>query len=212
MVTEGRKIRLMDSRRRASALVDEAYRALGEAIVDGRLQAGDRLRDVELATLMGISRTPVREALQRLERIGLVEVAANRYTRVAALTDRARNDMREYAAHTIAAVLHVALPRCSDDELAETARIVEELHSAEGSPGYVSAMMALASHLVAVSRNVVFQKTFVQIDLVLRRNLEGWMSVDDDTRDTLFRHLHEQIARRDKNGATWTFLALHGFA
>lgn len=202
----------MDSRRRSSALVDEAYRALGEAIVDGRLRAGDRLRDVELAALMGISRTPVREALQRLERIGLVEVAANRYTRVAALTDRARNDMREYAAHTIAAVMHVALPRCTDDELLETARIVDDMQVADSSTDYVIAIMALASHLVAVSRNVVFQKTFVQIDLVLRRNLEGWSSVADGTRETLFRHLHEQIARRDTNGATWTFLALHGFA
>ncbi|OZD43156.1 hypothetical protein CH252_25325 [Rhodococcus sp. 06-1477-1B] len=202
----------MDSRRRSSALVDEAYRALGEAIVDGRLRAGDRLRDVELAALMGISRTPVREALQRLERIGLVEVAANRYTRVAALTDRARNDMREYAAHTIAAVMHVALPRCTDDELLETARIVDDMQAADSSTDYVIAIMALASHLVAVSRNVVFQKTFVQIDLVLRRNLEGWSSVADGTRETLFRHLHEQIARRDTNGATWTFLALHGFA
>lgn len=202
----------MDSRRRASALVDEAYRALGEAIVDGRLQAGDRLRDVELATLMGISRTPVREALQRLERIGLVEVAANRYTRVAALTDRARNDMREYAAHTIAAAMHVALPRCTDEELLDTARFVEEMRSAESSEQYVRAVMDLASHLVDVSRNVVFQKTFLQLDLVLRRNLEGWTSVSDGTRETLFRHFHDQVARRDTNGATWTFLALHGFA
>ncbi len=207
-----RKIRLMDGRRRASALVDAAYRSLGEAIVDGRLQPGDRLRDVELAALMGISRTPVREALQRLERIGLVEVAANRYTRVASLTDRARTDMREYAAHTIAGVLHVALDRATDEEIAETLALLDALRDAPSSRTYVGAMMALYSQLVAESRNVVFRKAFEQTDLVLRRNLDGWESIDDDTREPLFRHLREQTARRDANGASWTFLALHGFA
>jgi len=202
----------MDSRRRASALVDEAYRTLGEAIVDGRLRPGDRLRDVELAPLMGISRTPVREALQRLERIGLVEVAANRYTRVAALTDRARNDMREYAAHTIASVMHVALPRCSAEELATAVRLVDELRDAGCSATYVQAGLAFYAHMVAASGNVVFGKVFDQTDLVLRRNLEGWTSICDETRPTLFRHLRTQIAGRDTNGATWTFLALHGFA
>lgn len=202
----------MDGRRRASALVDDAYRSLGEAIVDGRLQPGDRLRDVELATLMGISRTPVREALQRLERIGLVEVAANRYTRVSALSDRARTDMREYAAHTIASVMHVALARATDDEIAATLPLVDALRDAESSRSYVAAALDLYGHLVAESRNVVFRKAFEQTDLVLRRNLDGWGSIDDDTREPLFLHLREQIARRDANGACWSFLTLHGFA
>lgn len=201
----------MDDRRRASALVDEAYRALGEAIVDGRLQPGDRLRDVELAALMGISRTPVREALQKLERIGMVEVAANRYTRVSEVSERARGDMREYAAHTIAAVMHIALPRCSDEEVQSIVSHVDGLRDAEDSSSYVLAALALHTHLVAVSRNVVFRKQLEQTDLVLRRNLEGWYT-SSETRAVLFEHLRDQIARRDTNGATWTFLSLHGFA
>ena len=67
---------------RGAVLGDEVYALLGEAILDGRLPAGERLRDQELAERLGVSRTPVREALQRLERTGLVEVAPNRYTRV----------------------------------------------------------------------------------------------------------------------------------
>lgn len=202
----------MDERRRASALVDEAYRLLGEAIVDGRLQPGDRLRDVELATLMGISRTPVREALQKLERIGLVEVAANRYTRVAALTERSRTDMREYATHTIAGAMRVGLRRCETDELEAAVTLASAMRDADSSRAYVDAVLAFYTHMVAVSRNIVFAKALDQTSLVLRRNLEGWQSVGDETRATLFRHLIDQISRRDANGATWTFLALHGFA
>jgi len=205
-------IRVMDTRRRASALVEEAYSALGEAIVDGRLQPGDRLRDVELAELMGISRTPVREALQKLERIGLVEVAANRYTRVSQLTDRARTDMREYAAHTIAGAMRVGLPRLTATDIDTAVRHVDAMRDAETSPSYVTAVLALYAHVVAGSRNIVFARALAQTQLVLRRNLDGWTSIDGDTRGPLFRHLRGQVSARDANGATWTFLALHGFA
>ena len=67
---------------RGTVLGDEVYALLGEAILDGKLAPGERLRDHELAERLGVSRTPVREALQRLERSGLVEVSPNRYTRV----------------------------------------------------------------------------------------------------------------------------------
>jgi DNA-binding GntR family transcriptional regulator len=203
---------MMDDRRRAPALVDEAYIALGEAIVDGRLQPGDRLRDVELAELMGISRTPVREALQKLERIGLVEVAANRYTRVAPLSDRQRTDMREYAAHTIAGAVRIGVRRCTDEEIVTAVDLVERMRAASTSREYVSGVLRFYAHMVAGSRNITFMKALQQTELVLRRNLDGWESITDGTRETLFRHLRDQISARDANGATWTFLALHGFA
>jgi DNA-binding GntR family transcriptional regulator len=49
-----------------------------EAIVDGRLLPGQRLKEVELARELGISRTPVREALLMLQAEGLVDAAPNR--------------------------------------------------------------------------------------------------------------------------------------
>ena len=56
------------------SLSDEVYARIGAAIVDGSLAPGERLRDGDIAAQLGISRTPVREALQRLERFGLVEL------------------------------------------------------------------------------------------------------------------------------------------
>jgi DNA-binding GntR family transcriptional regulator len=64
-------------------LRDVAFQAILEAIQTGVLRPGERLVDSELCQWLGVSRTPIREALGRLERIGLVEMAANRYTRVA---------------------------------------------------------------------------------------------------------------------------------
>jgi DNA-binding GntR family transcriptional regulator len=63
-------------------LSDDAFRVLRDAVLDGTLEPGERLRDDELVAWLGVSRTPIRSALERLRSAGLVELAANRYTRV----------------------------------------------------------------------------------------------------------------------------------
>src|SRR5438445_2952171 len=60
------------------SLVDIAYEALSEAITSGALLPGTRLREAALARHFTISTTPVREALRRLDREGLVRLSPNR--------------------------------------------------------------------------------------------------------------------------------------
>ena len=64
---------------------DEAYELLRGWIIAGTLEPGEQIRDVDLAESLGLSRMPVREALLRLVGEGLIEVSANRWTRVAPL-------------------------------------------------------------------------------------------------------------------------------
>ncbi|MGD1949401.1 MAG: GntR family transcriptional regulator [Leptolyngbyaceae cyanobacterium] len=65
---------------------DDVYVSLRDWIVSGELEPGEKLKDKELAAQLGVSRTPIREALRKLEDEGLVETAANRWTRVAPIT------------------------------------------------------------------------------------------------------------------------------
>jgi DNA-binding GntR family transcriptional regulator len=65
-----------------SFMREEVYNTLLGWIMEGELRPGEKLLDKELAESMGVSRTPVREALRRLEDKGLIESAANRWTRV----------------------------------------------------------------------------------------------------------------------------------
>jgi DNA-binding GntR family transcriptional regulator len=99
-------------------LRDQAYAAIRDAIVDGTLVPEERLRDQELCAWLGLSRTPVREALGRLERDGLVETAPQRFTRVAPLDRRAARDAFPVVAALHALAAELALARLVDGDRA----------------------------------------------------------------------------------------------
>ena len=61
-----------------SALVDEIAAAIRQRIMSGEIPIGAQLRQAELASELGVSRTPVREALRQLHTSGLIEVVPNR--------------------------------------------------------------------------------------------------------------------------------------
>ncbi len=99
-------------------LRDRAYAAIRDAIVDGTLAPGERLRDQELCTWLGLSRTPVREALNRLEQDGLVETAPQRFTRVTPLDRRAARDAFPVVAALHALATELAVPKLTEADLA----------------------------------------------------------------------------------------------
>src|SRR3954451_24190653 len=67
------------------SVVDLAYERIRQLVLEGDVAPGARLAQVELAERLGISRTPVREALRRLSAEGLVEFSPNRGFRAADL-------------------------------------------------------------------------------------------------------------------------------
>jgi DNA-binding GntR family transcriptional regulator len=70
---------------RIQSVVDHVYAALRERILAGELARGTRLRQASLAEELGVSRTPLREALRRLSTEGLVEFSPNRGATVSEL-------------------------------------------------------------------------------------------------------------------------------
>ena len=95
-------------------LRERVYGLLQQAIVSGELQPGQRVRDVDLAAQLGVSRTPVREALQRLEDEGLVETLPGALTRVVPLDTQAARE-----AFPVVAVLHGLAARLAVEQLTE---------------------------------------------------------------------------------------------
>jgi DNA-binding GntR family transcriptional regulator len=98
-------------------LRDDAYTMLRMAIVDGTLGPGEPLHDGELCSWLGLSRTPVRDALGRLAEDGLVEIAPQRYTRVSEVTARDAQDAFPLLASVHALATELATPRLGREEL-----------------------------------------------------------------------------------------------
>ena len=106
---------------RADSVVDLAYERIRAMVVDGEIPPGARLGQVELAEQLGVSRTPVREALRRLAGEGLAEFEPNRGFRAASpgLDDVLRRlELRSLLEPGIA---RLAAARCTDEDLARLA-------------------------------------------------------------------------------------------
>src|SRR6476661_5280826 len=73
---------------RTRSRADFVYDSLRDAISDGRIAGGERVREEEVARNLGVSRTPVREALQRLQQRGLLALGAGRGLVVAQLSQQ----------------------------------------------------------------------------------------------------------------------------
>ncbi len=153
-------------------LRDRAYTTLRDAIVDGTLQPGERLRDQELTEWLGLSRTPVREALSRLEQDGLVETEPQRFTRVAPLDRRAARDAFPIVAAVHALAAELGVPRLTAADLdamrAANARFAAAL-KADDVDAALNADDAFHAVLLTASANGELQPTLDRLMPRLRR-------------------------------------------
>jgi DNA-binding GntR family transcriptional regulator len=157
-----------------SLLRDRAYRILRDAIVTGELPPGAAIRDVDLAQRVGLSRTPVREALARLADDGLVETKPHSWTRVTPLGLREVRDALVVvrAMHELAVRLAVPL---MTERHHDVMRAANRRFAAALAAGDVQAAMdaddALHGVPVAVLGNRVLAAT-IDRHLPLIRRLE----------------------------------------
>ncbi len=105
-------------------LRDVIFNTLRDAIVSGDLKPGERLMEVTLAEKMGVSRTPVREAVRRLEVEGLVTMTPRKGTHVAELSVKDIMDVLEVRAALDKLATELAASRIRQDSM----RQLESVH------------------------------------------------------------------------------------
>ena len=113
-----------------SSLVNEqpnAYDVLRGAILSGQLAPGARIVEADIARQMAISRSPVREAVRKLEREGLVEYVPRRGTVVVGLSRDDVEDAYSLRAHLEAYAARLAAVGASEAQLAGLAEMLERM-------------------------------------------------------------------------------------
>lgn len=155
-----------------SLLRDDVYVRLRDAIVDGSLAPGEQLRDAELAQWLGVSRTPVREALLRLGQAGLVVAAPGRSTTVSSLDARAAHDAQAVVAAMHEVAVATAVPLLTADDLARMRAANERFREAVAA-GDVDAALAADDDFhavpVAATGNAAIVSVLDQFTPLVRR-------------------------------------------
>ncbi len=98
-------------------LRDVVFNTLRQAILTGELKPGERLMEIHLANKLGVSRTPIREAIRKLELEGLVTMIPRRGAEVAQITGKSLQDVLEVRRSLDALCAELACERISEEEV-----------------------------------------------------------------------------------------------
>lgn len=111
-------------------LRDVVFNTLRQAILKGELKPGERLMEIALAERLGVSRTPIREALRKLELEGLVVMIPRKGAQVANITERDLNDVLEVRLALESLAIEKTCMSITEEvleQLAEAERVFESL-------------------------------------------------------------------------------------
>lgn len=193
-------------------LGEQLFHLIARAIVSGEIAEGERIRDEVLARRFHVSRMPVREALQRLERIGLLEILPSRRTVVTTRDDESVAEALEYAGYQAGIVVHASLPRLSPAERREAERLAQVALDALDDPERAStARRDLFAYLSRRSGNRLHHSHMRDMEYAFERNLsallpppEARAAVRED-----YRALAQAIAANDADEAERLVRVLH---
>jgi DNA-binding GntR family transcriptional regulator len=187
-------------------MTDAVYDQLKTAIVELRIPPGEPLREADIAQGLSVSKTPVREALARLEQDGLVELNS---FRSAVVTDYTARDLQEI--YELREIIEVAAARSaaesiSDQGLADLGRIASEcvrLSDEGGEPELVELITEFDTVLFEEVRNRRIRAILANLAAHLTRI--GLLTAEIPGRNAAsvreHAQIYEAIERRDPEAA-----------
>lgn len=113
-------------------LRDVVFNTLRQAILKGDLKPGERLMEIQLATKLGVSRTPVREAIRKLEIEGLVLMVPRKGAEVAQITEKSMVDVLEIRRALEELAVRLACERMTPEGLKELKRAEDRFEKVLG--------------------------------------------------------------------------------
>ena len=107
-------------------LRDVVFNTLRKAILRGELKPGERLMEIQLANKLGVSRTPIREAIRKLELEGLVLMIPRKGAEVAQITEKNMQDVLEVRKALAELSVQLACERITPEQVEEMKMAAED--------------------------------------------------------------------------------------
>lgn len=142
-------------------LRDEAHDTIRDAILDGTLAPGEQLDDASLQEWLGISRTPIREAIIALQVEGLVEIAAQTHTRVTKPTRESVEQAIQTTGVIFGGVIRTVTPALDDasrDQLLVLITKAQQAITARGTKEHMAICMEVYAFLTAHCPNATLRR------------------------------------------------------
>lgn len=143
------------------------------AIADGTLEPGSRIVQTEIATLLGVSPTPVREAMRDLAAEGLIKMHARRVATVTSIDTDELREIRLLRVTLESLCARLCAERITPEDLAEAERMQEEMERDPDLGTYVELNRAFHLHLYEAARS----PRLMQMLMSLRSATPGMLSV-----------------------------------
>lgn len=193
----------MESRiRRQQPLSHSAVDLLREWIVSGELKPGEPLVQAQLAERLGVSRAPVREALQKLEEEGFVQNIPYRGAIVAPLTQDDVAELRLFRSFIEERAAQLMIERLTDDELTEIEEIYTRMSDAadrNDADAVDQEDLALHTRICELSGNGPLREVWSVYANRFRRVLTFCNRVNSDLRKVVDDHLPLLESLRHRN-------------
>ena len=172
VVEEGAALGLAPVNGASGSLHDEILVALRRYLIEGSLPDGARIPERLLCETMGVSRTPLREALKVLASEGLVELLPNRGARVRAFTENDIRELFELMGGLEALAGRLACERITEAEVAGVEQLHYDMYASymrRDLPSYFALNQKIHLAIVAAARNSVLATTYANFSSRLQR-------------------------------------------
>lgn len=110
-------------------LRDVVFNTLRQAILRGELKPGERLMEIQLANKLGVSRTPIREAIRKLELEGLVLMIPRKGAEVAEITEKSLRDVLEVRRALEELAVQLVCEKITEEEIEELKAAAREFEN-----------------------------------------------------------------------------------
>jgi DNA-binding GntR family transcriptional regulator len=185
-------------------LIEEIARVLREQIVEGALAPGERLSERDLGARLGVSRTPLREALRLLAGERLVEVLPRRGARVALLDSSVVEDVYPVLACLERLAVDLACRHIADGQLDALAAVVEKMRAARARKDrrrFLALSREFHGSVLAAAQNDTLREQQRQLSGQVQRARFLSLQSEREWDQALREHVALFAALRKRNGA-----------